>query len=193
MSRARGFTLVEVTLGLVLTGVVALLCYGAIAAAADSHERLAADRSDRLAEAAWRSLVVDAVRSARTPLEYDAPTLVVQDGPTSGGVPADRLALVTSSGMPPLSPGADWRILFAVEPDGVVALASPLGPWRDARVIPGPAGITGIAVDVLTDDGWTTGWDSDLELPRALRITFWGEDQTQQPPLLVVIPTGGAR
>jgi len=190
MTRRRGFTLIEITLGIVLTGVVALMAYGAIAAAADTQERLAADRSDRLADAAWRSLVVDAVRSARSPLDYDAPTLIVQDGAGTGGRPADRLAVVTSSGSPPLSPGTDWALSIGAEGDGMIARASPLGPWQDARVVRGPAALRGMSVEVLGPGGWVTAWASDLELPRALRITFFTEDGEAGVPLVIAVPAG---
>jgi len=67
VARASGFTLLEVMVAIVLTGLVVLLAYGAAQVSYDAHARLRAD-VDALQEAqALRELLQDALRSARAP------------------------------------------------------------------------------------------------------------------------------
>lgn len=188
MTRRRGFTLIEVTLGLVLTGLVALLSYGALASASDTRQALQADRTRRRAEAAWRELVSGTVRSLRLPAEYDAATLSLRSGVDGRGRPADELVLVTAAGAPPLAPGIDWRVTLSTDGDGVVARAEPLGRGDGVRSVRAPAGTRGVETELLYRGSWVSSWSSDSELPEALRLTFWDEEGPTGNPLVVALP-----
>ena len=190
MNERRGFTLIEIMLAIVLTSVVALLAYGAIATAADVRERLEADREQRLAVAAWRQLVTETIRNLRFPAEFGDATLVVADGSGPDGVPADRLELITEAGAPPLAPGTDWRVSFAVEGEVLSALAVPLGSAAGPRVLAGPPGTTGLEVEVLSEGTWSRGWRSEESLPEAIRVTFWAEGQPVDVPIVLAVPRG---
>jgi len=187
MTGRRGFTLIEITLAVVITGLVALLAYGAISTAADVRERLEADRAERQARAAWRDLVSSAVRSVRAPLEYDAATLVVQDGSDREGRPSDRVVVTTAAEAPPLAGGTDWRVTLTAESGRLSARAMPLDGSGGERVIGGPSGMTGLEVEVLQGGAWRAGWRSDVELPDAVRITFWSEDGAMDVPLVLAL------
>jgi hypothetical protein len=186
---------VEVTLGLVLLGVVSLLAYGAIATATDTQDRLARGRVELQAELAWRTLLTDAIRAARDPFDYGGPTLAVQDGGTDrDGRPRDRFAVITAGGPPPLNAGADWQLNLLIAEGGLAIEATPLGRRSPSRLVRAPLAYTGMQVEALHANGtWSETWTSDLELPRAVRITFWGEDGPEGSPLVVGIPTAGQR
>lgn len=192
MKRSPGFTLLEVMVGLVITGVVALLVYGAIRTAADTQARLAAGRSTARAEMAWRAIITDAVRNVRASTDYGAPTLRVESAQAPDGRPADRLVLVTTASTPPLAGGTDWQVSVVPGPNDLIAEAIPLGRRGPARRIRGPTGLTGLDVQALGVGSvtWRDSWTTDGALPRALRITFWTNEGPSPQPLLVALPLG---
>jgi prepilin-type N-terminal cleavage/methylation domain-containing protein len=192
VKRTSGFTLVEVMMGLVITGVVALLVYGAIRTAADTQASLAAGRSAVRAEMAWRAIITDAVRNVRAPTDYGAPTLRLESGEGPDGRPADRLVLVTAASTPPLTTGTDWQVSVAPGPSDLIAEAVPLGRRGQPLRIRGPTGVTGLDVQALGVGSarWRDSWTTDRSLPRALRITFWTDEGPAPRPLLVSLPLG---
>jgi prepilin-type N-terminal cleavage/methylation domain-containing protein len=194
-SAAPGFTLIEITLAIVLLGVVSLLAYGAIATATATQDRLAEGRTALQAEVAWRTLLTDAIRAARDPFDYGGPTVAVQDGAVDrDGRPLDRFAVITAGGPPPLNDGADWQLTLGIVEGGLGLEAVPVGRSAPARLLRGPPGYTGMQVEALTGTGmWSETWTSDRALPYAVRITFWGPDGPAGPPLVVGIPTAGQR
>src|SRR2546430_16640617 len=101
MSRPSGFTLLEVMLAIVLTGVVALLAYGAAQVSYDAHARLSADLRALQEARALRELLQDALRSARAPQRPDDPRFALHAG---------RLSFVTAGGGPALDPDNDWPV-----------------------------------------------------------------------------------
>jgi len=191
MRRPGGFTLVEVMVGIVVTSVVALLVYGAMSTAADTQARLARGWAAERGEMAWRAIVDDLTRSVRARGDDDEPTLVVQDGRDRDGRPADRLVLVTAAGTPPLASGADWRVAVESGPDGLVAVAVPLGRTAPARTLWAPDDLTGMDVQALAGGLWLDAWAGGPRLPEALRITFWTEAGPKGVPLVVALPVGG--
>jgi len=191
MRRRSGFTLVEVMVGVVVTGIVALLVYGAMRTAADTEARLADGRLAARGEMAWRAFVADAVRGVRKGRDYDEPTFLVQDGVDPDGHPADRLVLVTTASVPPLAIGADWRVFIAAGREGLVAEATPLGRSTGARTLWAPEDLTGMDVQALVGGRWVGAWSGGPSLPRALRITFWTADGPRGVPLVLTLPMGG--
>ena len=199
--RPAGFTLVEVTVGLVLAGVVALLAYGALSTATDTRDRLAEGRLSNRSEEAWRDLIRQSLREARSGMEYAGATLLVEGGTDAGGRPSDRLTVLTSWGGPPLSPGVDWEVVFHTEDGRMVAEARALPGGQDpgtassspVRRIPGPVGITGMEVEALPGGrvGWVDTWRPGQGLPYGVRVTLWTEDGPRAAPLVVSLPLGG--
>jgi prepilin-type N-terminal cleavage/methylation domain-containing protein len=76
----RGFTLFELLVALTLTGIVALLVYGAAGTAIDTEQRLRTRESEGRAERAWRAILEDALRNTRSAEDYQRPTFVVESG-----------------------------------------------------------------------------------------------------------------
>lgn len=186
--RRRGFTLIEVTVGLVITGVVALLAYAAIATASDTERSLSADGARTQGQAAWRAIVRDVVRNVRASEDYGGPTLLLQDGSRGAGRPGDRLALVSGAETPPLVEGVDWRVSFQVTDEGLIARATPLSRPGPVRVVRGPDGVVGMDVQALSNRGWVDSWSDSLSLPAALRITFWTREGPEAEPLVLALP-----
>src|SRR5947199_10087124 len=118
VTRASGFTLLEVMVAIVLTGLVVLLAYGAAQVSYDAHARLRAD-VDALQEAqALRELLQDALRSARAPQRPGDPRFTLHAG---------RLSFVTAGGGPPLDPDYDWLLTIGVGSGGLELSAIPVG------------------------------------------------------------------
>src|SRR2546425_11391855 len=125
VTRASGFTLLEVMVAIVLTGLVVLLAYGAAQVSYDAHARLRAD-VDALQEAqALRELLQDALRSARAPQRPGDPRFTLHAG---------RLSFVTAGGGPPLDPGYDWLVTIGAGSGGLGLFAIPGGRAPAARV-----------------------------------------------------------
>ncbi len=194
MTGRRGFTLFELLVALTLTGIVALVVYGAAAAAIDTEQRLRVRESEGRAERAWRAVLEDALRNIRSAEDYGRPTFVVESGPQGVSGPLDRLRFVTAGGMPPLTPDADWEVV--VEPsDGRLTLtAAPIGVHAPARRILGPPTITGLDVQVLSgagEDGWQEEWGFRF-LPRVVSLTYWNESGPRGAPVRLALPLGVA-
>ena len=191
----RGFTLLELLVAIVLTGVVALLVYGAGRAASDTEARLVASRRHWQSYRGMRTLLEDALRNARPPMRAGDAAFSLQVGTTSAGIPHDRLTFVTRGGFPPLTADADWRVTIETTSAGLSAIAIPLGirtPERLAGLLPD---VTGFEVRVLAPGGvsWDRQWAFPAAFPRAVALTFWTD--SGPPPagatLRVALPLGG--
>src|SRR2546421_2918378 len=171
VARASGFTLLEVMVAIVLTGLVVLLAYGAAQVSYDAHARLRAD-VDALQEAqALRELLQDALRSARAPQRPGDPRFTLHAG---------RLSFVTAGGGPPLDPDYDWLVTIEPGADGLEFSATPVGRAPATvvtfRVPGGPRwDVRALAPSQLQ---WLEEWPQTTLLPRAAAVTVW-HDSTQ--------------
>jgi len=189
----RGFTLLDLLVAIVLTGVVALLVYGTSRAAFDTETRLAASRRAWQSRRAMRTLLEDALRNARSPLRPGDPAFQLQAQTSGQGVPGDRLTFVTRGGFPPLTGDTDWRITVAATPAGLSVIAVPLGVRAPARVAGLLRGVTGVEIRVQPPGGgaWTRQWAFPAAFPRAVALTFWNDSAAIDAPLCVALPMGG--
>lgn len=191
MSQRRGFTLIEVMLAIALTGIVAVLVYGAAGIAMDTEARLV-DHDRRLRSArAWQVVIEDGLRNLRANASYPRPTLVVSPGTDPLGTPRDRLEFVTAGGTPPLTGDADWLVTLEATEAGIALTALPIGVRAPARRVVGPATLTGLALRVLPqgdDAEWLAEWSDRQLLPRAIELTFWTDSGPAGPPILLTIP-----
>lgn len=191
MSSRRGFTLIELMLAIVLTGLVAVLVYGASGAAVDTEARLSAREMILRTERAWTTVIVDALRNVRASADYPQPTLVIVSGEDPWGRPRDRLEVITAGSTPPLTPDADWRVTLEVTDRGLSLTALPIGVRVPARQMVGLPAVTGLSVRVLATDegvGWLEAWSDRRRLPRAVEVTLLTDTGPAGPPLLVAIP-----
>ncbi len=190
MSQERGFTLIEVMLALVLTGVVALLVYGAAGVALDTEARLLEHERTLRSERAWYVVVEDALRNLRANADYPRPTLIVSPGVDALGRPRDRLEFITAGGTPPLTGDADWTVTVEATDVGISLTAAPIGVRAPARRVVGPPGVTGLAVRVfgtVESPQWLNGWSDRRLLPAAIELTYW-TDSGPATPILLAVP-----
>lgn len=191
MASRRGFTLVELMLAITLTGIVAVLVYGASGVAVDTETRLSEREVSLRSERAWRAVIEDALRNLRANADYPEPTLVVESGANALGWPTDRLEMITAGGTPPLTPDADWRVTLEATERGVSLTALPIGVRVPARRVVGLPEVTGLSIRVLATDGsagWLDAWSDRRRLPRAVEVTLMTDTGPAGPPLLVAIP-----
>lgn len=181
MTARKGFTLIEVMVALVLTGLVALLAYGSAQAGFDTADRLDDYRHGTESEALMRGMVADALRHVA-----DAPA----GGPPSfrierTGLSSDALTFVTRGVTSPHGAGTLWMMSLRSSVQGLWLHAEPLEDAEAADVDAYVSGVTGISVRARSDDGdWVSGWATGQRAPAAVEISFVGS-RSPIPTLLV--------
>ena len=197
MKARRAFTLVEVMVAVVVTGVIVLAVFGSLGAALDTRERLEERRLALRSQLAWRAMIGDALRNARPAAARGDTVFYLEDRIGRGGVPEDRVAFIAAGGQPPLTPDADWVVVLEAGADGLHMLAAPLGVVAVPREIPAPPGLVGLDARVLssTPEGrsWVTEWQREMALPEMVELTFWTDAGTAGEPLRIAFPLGGGR
>jgi prepilin-type N-terminal cleavage/methylation domain-containing protein len=178
-----GFTLLEVMLALVLTGLVVLVAYAAAQVSFEARARLTSTlhEDDRLR--AIRVLLRDALRNARAPQRASAPGFTLANG---------RLSFVASGGAAPLDPDYDWLITAQAGAQGLEVDAVPLGHARSARITFRAPSVTRWQVHVLAldDSAWQDDWSAPTVLPRAASLVFWQGTTPVGQPMDVVLWSG---
>ena len=168
MRARRGFTLIELMVAIVLSGVVALLAYGSVEAGIDSASRIESYRRNGESEAMMRALVGDALRHpADTPPGAAAFQMTV--GPNG----ASDLRFMSRGINGPLGAGDLWQVGLRPTNSGIELDAISLD--GDASPIHGTiAGLSSFAVRVrgLGDQNWQDRWESTQQFPSAVEIVF---------------------
>jgi prepilin-type N-terminal cleavage/methylation domain-containing protein len=166
----RGFTLVELTIALVIGSVVVLLAYATMRAGTDVQARVKAARDADETTAAFRALFSDAVRHAVTGDARDARGLHVD---TDDNGHSAHLTFVSRGVTSPLGGTGAWQIGLSTDSSGVVLDASSLdsarAPLRAVARGPQAFAVRFLAID---DDKWRTGWNDATRLPEAIEIRF---------------------
>ncbi len=188
----RGFTLVEVIVAMLLTGVVALLAYGSMQAGFDSSDRISAYRSGAEAEALTRSILIDALRHpAEAPsggprsLQLSA---VAVDGTTS-----NVLSFVTRGVIPPLGASSLWMMTVGPSPSGLSLSAKSLDDPSQPDINAVLGSVRRLRVRVLrSTEGavWENAWNSQREIPAAIEIVFIDSAGRESGPAMLVRMTG---
>lgn len=177
-----GFTLIEIMVSIVLTGLVAMLAYGSVQVGLDSSARIETYRRTTESEALTRSLIADALRHVS-----DAPSgasFEIERTVESG----DVLRFVSRGVSGPLGAGALWRVEIGPSAAGLqfsaVPLEGNLNPIRGSV-----ASLRAISVLVLraSDDAeWQDRWESTRQFPTAVEISFRDSDGAPSgSPLMV--------
>ncbi|HEX2207388.1 MAG TPA: prepilin-type N-terminal cleavage/methylation domain-containing protein [Longimicrobium sp.] len=173
-----GFTLVEMIVALVISGVVAAAGYGVLAATADARAAVARSRAETIPGPAVRATLDGWLRAA---------ALWENSGPFRGRdrrlgpLPVDDLSFTVEDGGS-LYPGRR-RVTLWIErdrrraPHGLLAEIAP-AERRDAdrtdtlALAPTAVGLNvRYRARVRMKDAWLDGWDSDRALPEALEVT----------------------
>jgi prepilin-type N-terminal cleavage/methylation domain-containing protein len=190
-----GFTLLEVLVAIVLTGVVGLLVYGAAAVAVDTQRRLEEKGREIRGRQAWRVTLQEAFRNTRPAATVTDTAFYLEEGFVAGR-PADRVTFVTAGSMAPLTADSDWIVTLEVAAEGLVLSARPVGAVVPARRVVGVPGVTGFDVRVLDFEppaGWLETWDYARFVPAAVELTYWTDEGPLAPSERLWLPLGGVR
>ena len=184
VTRASGFTLLEVILAIVLTSLIVLLAYGAAQVSYDAQARLNADLRALQQQRALRELLRNALRSARTPQRPGDPPFVLHAG---------QLSFVTAGAGPPLDPEYDWLVTVESGSDGLELSATPIGRAPAAVVTIRVPEVTRWDVRALAPSRpqWLEEWPRTTLMPRAATITMWHDSTQLGLPLQVRVAVSG--
>lgn len=195
MRRASGFTLIELMIAIVVTGVVALLVYGVIGVALDTRDRVTQRRNNLQREVAFHSVLSEALRCVRQAEPTEPDVFVLEEMADASGRPRDRLSFVTAGGTPPLTADADWRVTLEVTDMGLALAASPEGVATTPVVLAVLNGVSGLDVEVLAPGKLPPRAPGALaSLPGApglVSVVFWDETGVARPPIVVAPRVGG--
>jgi prepilin-type N-terminal cleavage/methylation domain-containing protein len=181
MSRTTGptgFTLLEMLIAVVLTSLVALVAYSALAVSVDARQRLGHAMDTEQRSRVTRELLIDLLRNTRTPQRPSDTTFVLS---------GDTLTFVAAGGGPPLDADCDWRVTIAPDRGGLRFVATPVGRAPAAQIAFRLPGVTRMDVLVLapTDSSWLDTWPAAMVNPRAVVITLWKQSQRIEPAVRV--------
>jgi prepilin-type N-terminal cleavage/methylation domain-containing protein len=176
MSRRRsGFTLLELVVAIVVTGVVALLAYATLRAGVDTNERLERSEAGVSAQAVARALLLDAIR--HPPEEGGAAMnealFTLEDRTSATGMPGDLLTFFSQGvGRAPGTAGL-WLVTLGATEEGVRLRAAPVDPDAGAAfdvMLPEARGLDARVLARSPEDAWMESWDLLGRVPAAVRI-----------------------
>ena len=187
---ARGFTLIEVIVGLAVGGIVLLIGFTALATVQDRSDHIAASGDRALEGAASRAAIIEwlsaaGLRSTELSIEFsglDAREL---------SLPADELTFPTRAPTPRRAAVTGIRLFIDVDPltreRGLVAhFTGMLGETPTAMEIAPQA--TNLFIRYLpvsdTEVEWQESWTAQGQLPRAVEIVLMDNPADPLPALL---------
>jgi prepilin-type N-terminal cleavage/methylation domain-containing protein len=190
VTRRGGFTLLELVVAIVVTGVVALLAYATLQAGLDTSERAGRAQTAISTRAVARSLLVDALRHLPEGggAAMDEALFVLEDRASVTGAAADALTFLTHGvGLAPGTSGT-WMVTLAPTDRDVRLLAAPLDSDEGAPLELTFAGARGLDAHVLArtaETEWLDRWDVVGRVPAAVRIQLVDGDGRPVGPALV--------
>lgn len=172
-----GFTLFEVMVALMLTGLIAMLAYAAAQVSFDARALLAANLREMQSSRGARQIVSDALRNAQPPQQPEDPGFQLKE---------ERLTFVAAGGAPPLDPDYDWLISIGPSPDGIEFLAKPLGRAPPVQVSFALPGVSRWEVLVPgRQNEWVREFPNGAVLPRVVEIRMWNDSAPVGSPFRV--------
>ena len=129
MTRRRGFTLIEVVIALVITGLVVTLAYAAVQGGLDTRDRLARQREQREALVTVRAMIRDALRHALPGVPGGPEVFSLVSRATPAGLASDSVTFLTRGVAAPYGTSVAWRVTVNV--DSAVSSGS-------GRAVPSP-------------------------------------------------------
>jgi prepilin-type N-terminal cleavage/methylation domain-containing protein len=179
----RGFTLIEVVLALVITGLVVSLAYAAVQGGLDTRDRLARQREQREALVTVRAMIRDALRHALPGVPGGPEVFTLVNRVTTRGEATDSLTFLTRGVMPPYGTSAAWRVTVNVDSAGLHFLATPSNTTGDvvAAVVPGITGVDVQTVGRGIVSAWTHDWNEPSVAPQGVAFSFTDARGASQP------------
>lgn len=197
-----GMTLIELLVGLAITGMILAAGYGAFAAAVDHRHRAAGAAEDVVRAAAIRATLVSWLAGARLTADEGGPEFRGIDG-VQGSHDDDDLSFLTTA---PTSLGpAHTLVRLYIDRDNDTperGLTAEMVEWRGTRaerveLIPQA---TALDIRYLSsvpgDRYWAPSWISRTVLPAGVEVSIRADAEEEIPPLLrlpVLAVLAGAR
>lgn len=170
MSRRRAaFTLVEVLVALVITGLVTSVAYAALQGGIDTRERLERHHDRTEALTATRGLIASTIRHALPGVRGGAATFSLVPG-----VRSDSVHLLSRGVVEPHGTSAAWSVTFWVRDDTLHLHGVPLDGSAPA-VTTAIAGVASLRLRVLARGSfasWSDRWEDPSVTPTAVRLTW---------------------
>jgi prepilin-type N-terminal cleavage/methylation domain-containing protein len=185
-----GMTLVELLVGLAITGMVTAIAYAAFGTLADHHRRADVAAQAALRESAVRHTLLAWLAGARLTVEEDGPQFRALDGAHEGR-PDDELSFLTTA-RTPLGDAETIVRLFVDRDDRTPerGLVAELSEWRGTRVElvelePRATGLDARYVSgALGQRQWLPTWISSSVLPAGAELVLTSAPGDTLPPLL---------
>jgi prepilin-type N-terminal cleavage/methylation domain-containing protein len=167
--RRRAFTLIEVMVALVVTGLVVSMAYATMQAGLDTSDRLAVARDGDEREIVARNLLTQALRHAVPGTIGGAPVFVLRDQPQG-----DELQFLTRGVSEPLGVSELWEISIQQTSDGTrITGRDPGNPARSfASTLRRVASLNVRVRGRDFRDGWLESWNATDRSPVAVSIEF---------------------
>jgi prepilin-type N-terminal cleavage/methylation domain-containing protein len=175
MRNRRAFTLLELIVSIVVTGVIALLAYATASAGFDTRDALDRHRTTADAELRVRAMISDALRHASDDADSGFVAFGLVAGTDSRGLPTDRVTFLTRGALPPLGASGLWAMTIEPSATGLIVSASPARERANTQVVARVAEIHGLDVQVasLANHAWSAEWTSPAQLPGAVQLVFY--------------------
>lgn len=182
--RRRGFTLIEVMVALVVTGLVVSLAYATLRGGLDIQQRLTVKAADDEALISVRSMLRDALRHALPGVPGGSETFSLLDRVTPAGEPADSMAFLTRGVVPPFGTSGTWRVSVSVGAGGLQMTAAPVSAGTGLRQHATVPSVTSLDIRALGRGviaSWTSGWPDAGVAPQAVTLALGGVDGSVSP------------
>jgi general secretion pathway protein J len=179
VSAQRGFTLIEVMVALVVTGMVVSLAYGTLRAGLDARERLDDRRARAESLVALRAVLGDALRHVERGVADD-------DTVPAMSAAGAALLLATRGLAPPQGAGERWRLTLAATTEGVRLDAAPeRAGGVPVRLLVHEARALEVRVLPYAGAAWSRGWTRPSAAPAAVAVRLLdGDGRDLAPPLI---------
>jgi prepilin-type N-terminal cleavage/methylation domain-containing protein len=171
--KRNAFTLVEVMVALVVTGLVVSIAYASVQAGLETSDRMAAARTGEERERVARALLSRAIRHAVPGAIGGQPVFVLRDQPSG-----DELIFRTRGVSEPLGAAGVWEVALVQTQDGMRLTGIAVGDSSVTFTTLLPR-MRRIDVRVLgrdVRDGWFENWPFMDRSPVAVTIAFMDEN-----------------
>ncbi|MGQ0648792.1 MAG: PulJ/GspJ family protein [Gemmatimonadaceae bacterium] len=175
MRTSRAFTLIEVMVALVVSGLVVSLAYAAMQGGLETRERLARHHNETESLVTVRGMIRDALRHAIPGIRGGPDVFFLFDRVTATGVAADSLVFFTRGVVAPFGTSAAWRVSLSVDSAGLQFAAEPEALSSGTAVSATVVSVTGLDVRALgrgAGASWRGAWDDATVVPRAVALTL---------------------
>lgn len=190
--RRVAFTLLEVLVAIIVTGLVVSIAWAAMQAGLETSDRLERSREGAERETVARAMLSRALRHALPGTIGGDPVFVLAEG--EGTPPGDALRFRTRGVLEPQGATGVWEVSLGPVPEGVRLT----GRSVDGSSAPFSATLREVrAIDVRVRgrdarDGWLDTWPAPQRSPVAVSIAFLGADgRARGAPLLARVGLEG--